>query len=182
MAELTLTERVRAQLVKLHRARKFSQVAVAQRLNQFPSAVNHTLHRADRPLTLEFLEAVADTAPSVLVAELVAPPGSTLKQLNPDEAALLRALRLWPAHVTRALGAFVAFFADEESEAVQTRNLHAYWRQMDQKDRDWFYGVAVLMREGSLGPDLRAGLVDRLEDARRGGAARREDKRPKGTP
>lgn len=158
-----LTDRVRAALRDLHQARRFSQVKLADRLKVDPSSVSHTLNKPDRPITLDFLEAASQLA-GVRVAELVAEPGSVVKELNPDEAALLRALRNWPLTVTRSLVAFVAFFADEEPAATQTRNLHELWRHLNQRQREAVYGFAVMQREGSLPPEITAKLYERLSD------------------
>jgi transcriptional regulator with XRE-family HTH domain len=161
MAENSLTERVRARLVELHRAKKFSQTKVAGRLNVHPSAVNRTL-TSDKAITLDELETIADEA-GTNAAELLAPPG-TLKQLNADEAELLRFVRVWPVEVRDALLTFLRYFADEPPADVQTRNVHQFWRGMHAGDRMWVYGILQMVREGMLSPDLREGLADRLVD------------------
>ena len=161
MAE-DLTERVRGVLKRLSRERRFNQTTVAHRLNLVPSAVSRNLTQAGRPLSLEFVATIADEA-GIHLSELVAPPRAALKQLDADEAALLRWLRLWPKDVTRHLGRFVQFFADEAPPVQQQRNLHELIRNLAQNDRDWLYGVAVMLREGTLPPDLQAGLVQELE-------------------
>lgn len=178
----SLTERVRLALQRLFRERRFSQTNIAKRLGIVPSAVSRTLTDPNRPITLDFLEALAAEVPGVHVSELVAPSDAVLKQLNAEEAMILRALRRWPASVTRALAVFLAFFADEAPVDVQTRNLHEYWRGLGVKDREWLFGVAVLLREGTLAPDLQAGLVERLEAERYTAAAQREGKRATTTP
>jgi transcriptional regulator with XRE-family HTH domain len=156
-----LTERVRARLVELHRARRFSQTKVALTLGVHPSAVSRTL-TGDKAITLEELGCIADAA-GVNVAELVAPP-DTLKQLNAEESELLRYVRDWPQEVGRALLMFLRYFADETPAEHQTRNVHQFWRGMPTRDRLWVYGLLQMVREGILTPDLREALTDRLID------------------
>ena len=121
------------------------------------------------------LEAMSDLSGRP-VAELVAPPG-TIYQLNAEEAAIIRRLRLWPASVMRALGAFLAFFADEPPEVRLSRNMHELWRGLETRDREWLFGIAVMLRERSLAPDHLAGLVEQLkaEAATAAKAKRRRD-------
>lgn len=126
-----------------------------------PSAITPYVQGHREP-SLTMLEAVSELT-QVPIAELVTPPEAVLKQLNPDEAALLRWLRSWPLDVTRSLVQFVAFFADEPPAARQTRNLHELWRGLGHADREWLYGVAVMLREKTLAPDLQAALLQRLE-------------------
>lgn len=172
---LTLSERLAAQLREFSERRGF-KVALARRLNFQPSAITPYV-TGERPMSLEVLEAVSELA-SVPLAELVAAPGSSVRELNADEAALLRALRRWPLTVTRSLCAFVAFFADEEPVAAQTRNFHELWRRMDQTRRDRIFSLAQLMSEGVLTPDLLSALqerlvADRAADANGGGSGSR---------
>ena len=177
MSNDPLTERVRARLVELHRARKFSQTKVAARLRVHPSAVNRTL-TSNKAITLAELEVIADEA-KVNAAELVAPPG-TVKQLNAPEAELLRYVRTWPTEIREALLVFLRYFGDEAPAEAQTRNVHQYWRGMKPSDRPWVYGLLQMVREGILTPDLREGLLDRLttEVRRRpGGDVKRQSKR-----
>jgi transcriptional regulator with XRE-family HTH domain len=158
----TTTEHARERVKALQDARRFRQKAVAKRLNMSASNVSRTINDESRDFTLAFLDAVAHEARVPLV-ELVVPPDSMVRQLNADEARLLRAMQGWPASVTRSLLQFVAFFADEPPVAQQTRNVHEYWRGMDQIDRDWIYGLLVMLREGKMPQDLRTGLLDHLK-------------------
>lgn len=157
---MTATERTRRRLQALVRDKAFRQTRVAERLGIATSAVNRYIHGVT-PITLTFLEAVAEES-RVPLTELVS-QDEGWKQLNPDELALLRALRQWPLSVTRALCAFVGFFADEPAQVRQTRNLHELWRRMPAKRRDWFYSVGLLLQEGTLAPDLQARLLQQLE-------------------
>jgi transcriptional regulator with XRE-family HTH domain len=161
----TLTDRVRTALLALSRAKKFNQSKVAAELGINPSAISKMLNDDSRGMTLRFVEVVARAA-GVPLAELVADPGSAIKELNATEAALLRALRRWPDTVTRALCAFVVFFADEPPAALQARNLHEHWRHLHQPDRDVLEAYALLLRRKALGPEQRARLLDQVsEDA-----------------
>lgn len=176
MASETLTEMVRARLAELSRERRFSQTKVAKRLGVDPSAVNRTIH-GPKEITLVELEVIADEA-NVQVAELIAPPG-TLKQVRPDEAELLRYVRMWPKSVSVALLEFLRFFADESPAETQTRNVHEFWRRMGPRERPWVYGVLQMVREGILTPDLREALAAQLEAEtrlRRAGGAKKPPK------
>jgi transcriptional regulator with XRE-family HTH domain len=155
--DMELTERVRLELARLHREKRFSQRRIADTLNVDAALVSRTIHTSERPITLRFLEAVSAAA-GIAVTELVAEPGSTLCALTREEYALLRALRRWPASVTKLISEFVAFFADEPASAGQTRNLHQLWREMNQHQRDRVYAVAQLEIEGLLQPDTLSSL------------------------
>jgi hypothetical protein len=113
------------------------------------------------PLTLVFLEAVADET-CVPLAELVA-GAEKLHELDAYESALIRALRLWPKSVTQAILSFVAFFADESPVERQAKNLHEMYRKMDDGDREFLSSLAVLLREKAVPPDLRAGISNQLK-------------------
>lgn len=167
----TATARIRARLREMSQSRAFTQTAVAKRLGIDQASVNRYVH-GPTPLTVTFLEAVAEET-QIPLGELVAPPGS-YKQLDAEEAALLRYLRRWPKSVMRALIAFVAFFADEPPAAVQTRNMHELWRRMPTKQREVLYGVAVLIRERTLSPELQARILGQLAVDLSGGGDERE--------
>ena len=153
------TERTRARLQELVRAKRLKQTRLVERLGMGASSVNKYI-QGTTPITVAFLEAVEEVA-QVPIAELVAPAG-TVHQLNADEAALIRWLRGWPLSVTRALCAFLAPFADEAPQLKQTRNLHELWRRMPAKKREWYYSVGLLLMEGTLAADLQARLLQRL--------------------
>jgi transcriptional regulator with XRE-family HTH domain len=177
MSSDDLTERVRARLLDLSRRRRFNQSKVAARLNLHSSAINRTL-KGSKEITLKELEIIADEAQE-RPAELLAPPG-TVKELNAEEAELLRFFRAWPKETREALAAFLRYFADESPAETQTRNVHQFWRGMKINDRQWVYGLMQMVREGILPPDLREGLLDRLTDELRkkrdaGGGRRRTD-------
>ena len=156
----TLSERVTAHLQAFAERRGF-RTALAKRLQLSQSAISPYVS-GERPVTLAMVEAISEAA-NVPIAELVAPADTEIKQLDADEAALLRWLRLWPKDVTRHLGRFVQFFADEAPAVQQQRNFHEMYRNLGTKDREWLYGVSVMLREGTLPPDLQAGLVQELE-------------------
>lgn len=153
------TERVRRRLRELADDRRFNQTKVAARLGIDQSNVNRYV-RGATPITISFLEAISGET-GIPLAELVAPPG-TIHELHADEAALIRWLRRWPISVTRSLARFLAFFADEPSEVLQTRNQHELWRGMAQKDRDWYQAIGVMLREG-LPDEARASIVAQAE-------------------
>jgi transcriptional regulator with XRE-family HTH domain len=170
----SLNDRVLIRVRELAQTRGF-RTALARRLRLSQPAITPYIS-GERPITLDMLEAAADIG-RVRIAELVSEPG-TVHQLNADEAALIRWLRQWPITVTRALCAFLAFFADEPSQVRQTRNLHEIYRRMGTKDRDRLSSIAQLMAEGMLTPDLLEGLqarliADRSTDAAGRGSGRR---------
>ena len=169
----TLSERISQRLAELADTRGF-RMRLARRLNLSPPAIT-PYTTGERPVNLDMLEAMAELSGRP-VAELVAPPG-TIYQLNAEEAAIIRRLRLWPASVMRALGAFLAFFADEPPEVRLSRNMHELWRGLETRDREWLFGIAVMLRERSLAPDHLAGLVEQLkaEAATAAKAKRRRD-------
>jgi transcriptional regulator with XRE-family HTH domain len=157
---VTATDRVRQYLRALSDDRRFKQTKIAARLQIDQAAVNRYIH-GSTPITVSFLEAVSQET-GIPIAELVAQPGTTY-QLNADEALIVRALRKWPASVGHALRVFLEPFADEEPALQQQRNLHELLRRMSRKQRDWLYAVALLLREGTLAPDLQARLLTQLE-------------------
>ncbi len=158
----TLTDRVRLRLQELGRAKRFKQKDVADAMGfKSPSAVTKVLTGDSRSITLKFVEVCARAA-GIPLAELVSDPGSTVRELNPTEAKLLRALRQWPESVTDALTAFVGFFADEPPAALQTRNLHEHWRRLKQLDRDYVELLARVLSQRDVSPEVRALLTDRL--------------------
>jgi transcriptional regulator with XRE-family HTH domain len=169
---MSATDRVRQRLQGLVREKKLPQSIVAGKLGIARSAVNRYVH-GPTPITIDFLE-VAEEVSGVPLGELASPQESW-KQVNPDEAALLRALRRWPITVTRALGAFVAFFADEPAQVRQTRNFHELWRHLPQKKRDELYAIGVLLSGGTLAPDLLARLMAQLEAEQKSYAAAIEE-------
>ncbi len=161
----SLTERVSARLMVLAETRGF-KTALAARMGYTQASIT-PYTKGERAVPLEMLEAIAEVS-QIPVCELIAEPG-TLYQLDGQESALIRHLRRWPKSVTHALVAFVGFFADEPPIEAQTRNLHELWRGLPPGEKEWLYGVAVMLRERTLPPDLRAGLVDRLtNEATRG--------------
>ena len=158
----SLSERVKARVVALYRERRFTQVALAKALSVDPSAANGYVS-GDTRISLDVLEAVAEVS-GVPIAELVAPDGSLLRQLNPTEAQLFRALRQWPGSVTEALALFLAFFADEPAIDRQTRNVHEMWRQIrTPADRNFLEGAMQMLNDGRLAPDLKEALSRQLE-------------------
>lgn len=161
MAGPTVTERVRSRLKELASNRAIPQRKLAKRLKMSQSNISKTIHHDSRPLTLEFLEAVAELT-QIPLGELVSKPGEW-KQVSPDEAALLRALRRWPQAVGRHLVAFAGFFGDEPPADAQSRSVHELWRNLKTTaDRETAHAVLSLLSEGLLPPDLRAGLVNRV--------------------
>jgi transcriptional regulator with XRE-family HTH domain len=155
----TLAERLSVRLRELSEKRGFRN-ALAKRLRVYPSAITPYVS-GEREMSMDMLEAVSELA-AIPLAELVAPPGSLIKQLDADEAALLRHLRKWPKSVIRNLCQFVGFFADEDPAETQARNLHELYRGLRANDRDWLYSAAVMLREKALPPDLQQGLSEQL--------------------
>lgn len=153
----TLAERTTRRLREFAEAQpRGFKIALARRLGVSAAAITPYVGQEARQMPLEMLEALSELV-SVPVGELIAKEGSTYRELNADEAALLRALRRWPPNVTRSLCAFVAFFADEEPAAAQTRALHELWRQTDDPmRRNKIFAVALWIAEGLLTPDLQA--------------------------
>lgn len=181
----SLADRVKARTLALYGDGRFTQAALAECLGVDPSAAQGYVKGTTR-ISLKVLEAVSIVSGEPL-AELVVPPGSLIKQVNADEAALLRALRSWPLSVTRALGVFVAYFADEPPALQQTRKMHEHYKNLDVKKREQLLSIAQLLDEGVLGPDLLGALQERLlddrladagETARRKRTTRDNDKQP----
>jgi transcriptional regulator with XRE-family HTH domain len=159
VATESLTERLAALLREAGERRGFKK-ALADELHVSQSAITPYVN-GERAVTLDMLEAIAKLT-NTPIAELVAPPGDTVRQLRPDEAEVLRALRKWPVEVSHALLSFVRFFADEEPAAGQTRNLHQIWRTMRQHQRDQLYGFAAHLAAGSLPPETVETLFAQL--------------------
>jgi transcriptional regulator with XRE-family HTH domain len=159
VATETLTERLAALLKEAGERRGFKK-ALAEELNVSASAITPYVN-GERAVTIDMLEAIAKLTKTP-IAELVVPPGDSVRQLRPDEAAVLRALRRWPVEVTQALVTFLRFFADEEPAAGQTRNMHQIWRTMRQHQRDQVYGFAAHVAAGSLPPEIVEKLFDQL--------------------
>lgn len=155
----TLNERLAARLRELSERRGFKR-DLAERLDLTPSAIT-PYAQGERRITVDMLEAMSELS-GVPLAELVAKHESAVRELNPDEAAIIRALRQWPLSVRQSLGSLLTFFADEPAPAGQTRNAHELWRQMRIQDREWVYGLMRMVVEGALPPDLREGLTDHL--------------------
>ncbi len=170
-----LTELVRQRLYKLAKTKKFRRDALAERLGIVESAVTKNLITPGRPLTIGFVEAAATLA-DVPIAELFCPQGSDIKQVDAEEASLLRHLRQWPRTVRRALLAFLEFFSGEDPADMQFRNLREHWRHLSATDRERLNSYAVIFREKVLTPDQESALNGRLqglaarERARRGAA------------
>jgi transcriptional regulator with XRE-family HTH domain len=158
----TLADRLAERLRELSEKRGFRN-ALAKRMGVYPSAITPYV-AGDRAMSLEMLEAISELS-QIPLAELVAAPTSTIKELTADEAFVLRALRRWPRTVTQALVGFLTFFADEEPVAGQTRNMHELWRRMSPRDQDAVYGYALMRREGSLPPELEQALFADLSAA-----------------
>jgi transcriptional regulator with XRE-family HTH domain len=155
-----LSIRVKAAVIRLYQERRFTQAALAEHLGVDPSAA-HGYVNGDTVISLDVLQGICEVA-GERPAELVAPPGSLVKQLNPDEARLIRALRMWDKSVTQALSTFVTFFAGEPLADQQSRNHHAIWRGLRRTERDYLHGVAQMLRSRKLSPDLQAAIVDHL--------------------
>jgi transcriptional regulator with XRE-family HTH domain len=170
-----LTELVRQRLYQLAKTKRFRRDALAERLGVVESAVTKNLITPGRPLTIGFVEAAAALA-DVPVAELLCPQGSEIKQVDAEEASLLRYLRQWPRTVRRALLAFVQFFSNEDPADTQFRNLREHWRHLNATDRERLNSYAVIFREKVLTPDQEQALNGRLrglaarERARQGAA------------
>jgi transcriptional regulator with XRE-family HTH domain len=159
-----LTELVRQRLYKLAKTKRFRRDALAERLGIVESAVTKNLITPGRPLTIAFVEAAATLA-DVPIAELFCPQGSEIKQVDAEEAGLLRHLRLWPRTVRRSLLAFLQFFSSEDPADLQFRNLREHWRHLNATDRERLNSYAVIFREKVLAPDQRQALDERLQES-----------------
>jgi transcriptional regulator with XRE-family HTH domain len=157
----SLTEVVRRRLYRLSKQKRFRRDALAQRLGVVESAVTKNLRIEGRPLTIEFVAHVADLA-QVPIAELVVPKGSDIKQVDAEEAMLLRYMRKWPRPTLRALLAFLTFFANEPPAETLKRNFDEQWRRLRVQDRERLYSYAIVFREQALGPDQLQALDDRV--------------------
>jgi transcriptional regulator with XRE-family HTH domain len=153
---------VKARIKRLYDERRFTQTALAKELGVTPSAVNGYF-RTETPVTLDLLEAVSALT-HIPVGELVAPDGSLVKQLDADEAALLRYARSWPKSVLHGLLVFLRYWADEPPVVQQTRKLHEFWRVMPMRNKDAFFGLAAILSERVLEPDLLEQLTAHVKD------------------
>lgn len=156
-----LADRAAAALRRLT-AQYGMRVRLAKELNVVPSAITPYVE-GDREVTLRMLQAVSKLT-GERVSEMLAPPNSSLKELDPEEAAILRWLRSWPRDVTRNLAAFLMFFADEPPALQRDRSFHDLYRNLGDKDRELIYSIALQAREQNVSPDMRAALVRRLEE------------------
>lgn len=175
MSRETLADRVKRRIQALYAERRFTQTQLGDRVGLGSSGINPYI-RGDRDINLYVLEAISELT-QIPIAELVAPDGETIKQLAPDEAALLRFFRMWPASVRQSLIGFLEFFANESAPDAQTRNMSELWRRSTPKERDVLHSIALLQRERAIGADILAGVLTDLQreasqlttDGRRGG-------------
>ena len=152
----TLSERVTMRLQEMAHQRGFGK-RLAARLRVSQGAISPYV-AGTREVSLDMLEAMSEET-GVPLAELVAPPDAVLKQLDAEEAALLRAVRNWPKDVMWNLLRFVLFFENADPVSAQSRNMHEVFRRLKPQERDWIYGLAVGLREGALQPDIQEGLA-----------------------
>ena len=153
---LRIAENIRAAL-KLYKLR---QNRVAKDAGHHPPWLSSVL-AGRRHVQIRDLDRLA-AALGIPVAELIAPRGSDLKQLSPDEAALLRHVRSWPVSVRAALLRFVVYWTNEAPIDPQSRRMVQMWRDLGQRDRDWLHWVAQELLEKNVAPDLRAAIADSL--------------------
>jgi transcriptional regulator with XRE-family HTH domain len=175
MLNRSASERVRARLKALvdSQPRGFKK-QIAEKLQVAPSTVTPWVAgEVDPPL--DYLEAICQLAKHP-IAELVAEDGSTLRELDADEAMIVRALRLWPLTVKRSLSAFLTFFADEPPPSRQSRKMHELWRHLNQRKRDELFGFAAHLSEG-LPPDVTAKLFEELSAESKAAVGTGEPKR-----
>jgi transcriptional regulator with XRE-family HTH domain len=158
----TLEERVSERFKELAEKRGFA-TALAKRLGKTPSAITPYIN-GSTPVSIEVLEAVSELA-QIPVAELVASEESSWRELDSQEAAIVRALRHWPDTVRDAFVAFVQYFADEPPAAGQTRNVHEHWRHLSQAERDEIEPLMLLLRRRVLQPEQLKQIHRRLTAA-----------------
>jgi len=161
MSTHTSAERAKVAVRLLYQQKRFTLKDAAARLGVSDSSLWHYV-QGDRPLTLDALDAISG-ASGVPLVELIADPDAAIKQLDADEAALLRAVRAWPKDVLRHLLRFVWHFDDPEPTVKQSRDMHSLFRELSESQRSWIYGLAVGLREGALPPDIQAGLTARVQ-------------------
>jgi transcriptional regulator with XRE-family HTH domain len=176
MSPHDFTAMVRQRIRALVESKRFRQAALADSLGMTQGNISKLLSNNDRPITIEVLAAVSELA-NIPMAELVAPPGSGIYELSGEHAIVIRALRQWPASVSRALCLFLAYFADEEPAAGQSRRMHELWRQMPASDRAAVFGFALSRSQGALPPDLEAEFFDRLSAESRASVGKPQPKR-----
>ncbi|MGP1666195.1 MAG: helix-turn-helix domain-containing protein, partial [Rhodanobacter sp.] len=95
MPPRTTAEIAKSAVRRLNAEKRFSIAAAATQAGVSASSMWHYV-KGERPLTLDVLEVISRLSGAPM-AELVAPPDAVLKQLDADEAALLRAVRAWLA-------------------------------------------------------------------------------------
>lgn len=163
MSLAPLTEVVRKRLYALYKKKRLNPAEVAHAVGITPNAVRRNLGEEGRPLTLAFVDACARVADEP-IAELVAPIGSLVRQLSPDENTVLRYVRAWPKSVLRAFVLFLRYFAKEAPEEREFRDLVERWRGLVEKDRKRILDIATVFREKALTPDQRAAIAARYLD------------------
>lgn len=129
-----------------------------------------------REPSLDQLERICQMT-EMRLAELVSADGSSLYELNAEEAVIIRALRGWPATVRRALLAFLLFFVNEDAVAGQSRRMQELWRHLDARARQAVYGFAVQKSEGMIPPEIEARLFAELSDEAKAAVGKRTTKR-----
>jgi len=159
----SLSERVSAQLIEMSKVRGF-KTRLAEAMSMEPSGITPYVN-GTREVSMAMLEAMSRLSGKP-IAEIVCPPGDVIKQLDADEAALIRYARAWPKSVLHALLHFLHYWSDDPPVDEQTRKLREYWRVMSVQNRGWFVGAAAMLAEGMLPPDIQEGLTRHLEAER----------------
>jgi transcriptional regulator with XRE-family HTH domain len=169
------SERVRERLHEMADAKPHGwKTLVAERLRVANATVTPWFDGSREP-SLDQLEKICDLA-GIRLAEIVSPEGS-LYELDADEGAIVRALRLWPATVRRSLAAFVRYFSNEEPVAGQSRKMAELWRHLPPERRSSVYGYALAMSEGAIPPDIAAEFFDQLSAEAKAAVGRRRTRR-----
>ena len=110
-----LSDQVTERLQKLTQ-RHGMKARLAKELNTVPSAITPYTN-GDREVTLRMLEALSRIS-GVPVSEIVATPGSTLCELTPEEATILKRLRQWPLELQQAL----ALLLSDDPKRVRSKS------------------------------------------------------------
>lgn len=177
MTTRTSADRAKIAVRLLYHQKKLILRDAATRLGVSTTSMWHYV-QGERPLTLDALDAISGAC-GVPLVELLADPDAVIKQLDAEEAALLRAVRDWPKDVLRHLLRFVWHFDQPAPTAKLSRDMHTIFRELTEAQRSWIYGLSVGLREGVLPPDIQEGLAATVqgEAAALRAAKRKKDRR-----
>lgn len=140
----TLTDQATRRLIELTKKHGM-KAKLAKELRTSPSAIT-PYTQGTREVTLRMLEALSRIA-RVPLSELIAPDGSTTRELTPDETTLIDTVRTWPKHMSKHLIALVAYIAHAQPADPRERQLLDRYRALTEPDRNRLFDVVGMLRE-----------------------------------